>query len=56
MLILLDSDLSRREIAEQLFLAHNPIKTYIKRLYRKLGVSSRPAAVARARAKGWLDQ
>lgn len=52
---LLDSDLSRREIAGQLFLAHNTVKTYVQRLYQKLGVSSRPAAVAEARDRGWLS-
>ncbi|MGI9614589.1 MAG: LuxR C-terminal-related transcriptional regulator, partial [Acidimicrobiales bacterium] len=51
---LLDSELSRREIAGNLFLAHNTVKTYIQRLYQKLGVSSRPAAVAEARDRGWL--
>lgn len=52
---LLDSDLTRRQIAAQLFLAHNTVKTYIQRLYSKLGVSSRPAALARARERGWLQ-
>lgn len=52
---LLDTDLTRRQIAGQLFLAHNTVKTYIQRLYHKLGVSSRPAAIARARERGWLD-
>lgn len=51
---LLDTELSRREIAGDLFLAHNTVKTYIQRLYQKLGVSSRPAAVAEARDRGWL--
>lgn len=52
---LLDSDLTRRQIAAQLFLAHNTVKTYIQRLYSKLGVSSRPAALSRARERGWLQ-
>ncbi|MGI9612151.1 MAG: LuxR C-terminal-related transcriptional regulator [Acidimicrobiales bacterium] len=51
---LLDSDLSRRQIAERLLLAHNTVKTYVQRLYRKLGVSSRAAAVARGRERGWI--
>ena len=51
---LLDSDLTRREIGEQLFLAHNTVKTYVQRLFHKLGVSSRPAAIAAARERGWL--
>ncbi len=52
---LLASDLTRRQIATQLFLAHNTVKTYIQRLYQKLDVSSRPAALSRARELGWLD-
>ncbi len=52
---LLSTDLTRRQIAGQLFLAHNTVKTYIQRLYHKLDVSSRPAAIARARERGWLD-
>lgn len=51
---LLESDLSRREMATELFLAHNTVKTYIQRLYQKLDVSSRSAAVARARTRGWI--
>lgn len=51
---LLDSELTRREIGEHLYLAHNTIKTYVQRVYQKLGVSSRPAAIAVARKRGWL--
>jgi len=51
---LLDTDLSRREIAAELYISHNTVKTYAQRLYQKLDVSSRPAAVARARQRGWL--
>lgn len=51
---LLDSDLSRREIGEALFLSFETVKTYVQRLYQKLGVSSRAAAVATARSWGWL--
>ena len=52
---LLDSNLSRREIAQQLYLSFETVKTYVQRLYQKLGVSSRSAAVATARSWGWLD-
>ncbi|MCP3987492.1 MAG: hypothetical protein GY724_00320 [Actinomycetia bacterium] len=52
---LLDSDLSRREIAEQLYLSFETVKTYVQRLYQKLGVSSRQAAVTTARSWGWLE-
>lgn len=51
---LLDSPSSRREIAAQLYLSHNTIKTYVQRIYRRLDVSSRPDAIARARELGWL--
>lgn len=53
---LLDSDLSRREIADELYLSFETVKTYVQRLYQKLGVSSRAAAVATAGAWGWLDE
>ena len=46
MLGLLASDLSAREIGEQLFLSPNTIRSHIRTIYRKLGVHSRPDAVA----------
>jgi ATP/maltotriose-dependent transcriptional regulator MalT len=45
---LLGSDLSRREIGEQLYLSHNTIRSHMRAIFLKLGVSSREAAVARA--------
>lgn len=42
---LLRSDLSLREIAGELYLAHNTVKGYTKSIYRKLGVTSRAAAL-----------
>ena len=53
---LLPSDLSAREIGEQLFLSPNTIRSHIRTIYRKLGVHSRPDAVARATALGLLEQ
>ncbi len=53
---LLDSDLSAREIGEQLFLSPNTIRSHIRTIYRKLDVHSRPDAVARATALGLLEQ
>jgi LuxR family transcriptional regulator, maltose regulon positive regulatory protein len=53
---LLTTDLSTRQIAERLFLSPNTIQTHRRALYRKLGVSSRSDAVARASALGLLDQ
>jgi LuxR family maltose regulon positive regulatory protein len=47
---LLATDLSVREIAGDLFLSANTVRSHTRALYRKLGVSSREAAVARAEA------
>jgi LuxR family maltose regulon positive regulatory protein len=46
---------SIREISASLFLSVNTIKTHLRSLYRKLGVSSREQAVARAYALGLID-
>ncbi len=45
---LLNTDLSLREIASELFVSHNTVKGYTKSIYRKLGVSSRASAVEAA--------
>ena len=44
----LRSDLSLREIAAELYISHNTIKSYTQSIYRKLGVSSRSAALESA--------
>jgi LuxR family maltose regulon positive regulatory protein len=46
---LLRSELSQREIADELHLSFNTIKTHTRSIYRKLGVAERAEAVARAR-------
>jgi LuxR family maltose regulon positive regulatory protein len=46
---LLASDLSLREIAGELYVSHNTVKTQARSIYRKLQVSSRDEAVAVAR-------
>jgi LuxR family maltose regulon positive regulatory protein len=51
---LLASDLSTRQIGAQLFLSPNTVRSHTRALYRKLGVSSRADAVARANAAGLL--
>lgn len=51
-LALLPSLLSQREIGERLHLSRNTVKTHIRGLYRKLGVSARGQAVARAAELG----
>ncbi len=47
--------LSRREIAAELYISLNTVKTHIRELYRKLGATSREEAVAHAEAQGLLD-
>jgi len=46
---LLVTGLSNKEIAEQLFVSTNTIKTHLKNIYKKLDVSNRVEAVAKAR-------
>jgi LuxR family maltose regulon positive regulatory protein len=53
---LLRSGLTEREIGRELYLSFNTVHTHVKAVYRKLGVSSRAEAVARARADGLLDR
>jgi LuxR family maltose regulon positive regulatory protein len=45
---LLRSDLSLREIADELYISHNTVKSYTQSIYRKLGVTSRSAALETA--------
>jgi LuxR family maltose regulon positive regulatory protein len=52
----LPSHLSFPQISERMFLSSNTVKTHALAIYRKLGVSTRGDAVARARALGLLDQ
>ncbi|MGA5199733.1 response regulator transcription factor, partial [Streptomyces exfoliatus] len=42
-------------IAAQLFLAPSTVKTHVQRLYEKLGVNDRGAAVAAAMRQGLLE-
>jgi LuxR family transcriptional regulator, maltose regulon positive regulatory protein len=46
---LLRSELSQREIAGELHLSFNTIKTHTRSIYRKLGVAERTEAISRAR-------
>ena len=49
---LLPSELTYREIAGQLFISMNTLKTHTQRIRRKLGVASRSEAVTSARRRG----
>jgi LuxR family transcriptional regulator, maltose regulon positive regulatory protein len=51
---LLDSDLSAPEIARELFVSYNTVRTHTKHIFTKLDVSTRPAAVRRARECGLI--
>jgi LuxR family transcriptional regulator, maltose regulon positive regulatory protein len=51
---LLDSELSAPEIARELFVSYNTVRTHTKHIFTKLDVSTRPAAVRRARERGLL--
>ena len=51
---LLDSALTGPEIAQQLFVSHNTLRSHTKHIFAKLGVNSRPAAVSHAKEHGLL--
>ncbi|WP_157965719.1 LuxR C-terminal-related transcriptional regulator [Euzebya rosea] len=50
----LPTNLSQRQIAEELFVSLNTVKTHTRSLYRKLGVSDRKQAIQAARDHGLL--
>ena len=56
LLPLLTTHLSFREIAEQLYVSRNTVKTQAISVYRKLNVSSRSEAIACARGLGLVDR
>jgi LuxR family transcriptional regulator, maltose regulon positive regulatory protein len=51
---LLRSEMSQREIAGELHVSFNTVKTHTRSIYRKLGVADRAAAVTRARDVGLI--
>jgi LuxR family maltose regulon positive regulatory protein len=51
---LLASKLSQREIAGELYVSFNTVKTHTRAIFRKLGAASRAEAVARARELGLI--
>jgi Bacterial regulatory proteins, luxR family len=46
--VVLAAGLSQREIATQLFISHNTVKTHMRAVYRKLDVNTRSQALRRA--------
>jgi DNA-binding CsgD family transcriptional regulator len=52
----LPSHLSAREIADELYVSSNTVKTHQRHLYQKLGVHTRSQAITRARALGLLTR
>ena len=48
----LDEDVTLEEIATKLFVTRNTVKSQVRSVYRKLGVSTRADAVACARQYG----
>ncbi len=53
-LVMLQEDVPLRQIGSELFISHNTVKSHVRAVYRKLRVSSRTGAVARARHLGLL--
>jgi LuxR family transcriptional regulator, maltose regulon positive regulatory protein len=51
---LLVGELSARQIALNLYVAPSTVRTQVKSIYRKLGVSSREQAVHEARLRGLI--
>ena len=51
---LLDTELTGPEIARELFVSRNTLSSHTKHIFTKLGVTSRRAAVLRARERGLL--
>ncbi|MFT0851641.1 response regulator transcription factor [Achromobacter sp. F4_2707] len=54
-LCLVADGLTNREIAEHLFISRYTVESHVKRIYRKLSVSSRTMAVRAGRARGVIE-
>ena len=52
---MLATDLTQREIGDELFLSMNTVKTHTRNLYTKLRVNSREAAVREATGLGLIE-
>lgn len=55
-LTLLPQGATAREMGKQLFLSEPTIKTHMANIYRKLGVTNRTTAIAKARTSGLLKE
>jgi len=51
---LLPTRLTQQEIAQELYVSVNTVRTHIQGIYRKLGVASRQEAITHARELGLL--
>jgi LuxR family maltose regulon positive regulatory protein len=51
---LLDSELTGPQIARELFVSHNTLRTHTKHIFTKLDVTTRRAAVRRAHERGLM--
>ena len=51
---LLDSELTGPEIARELYVSLNTLRTHTKRIFTKLDANTRAAAVRRARERGLI--
>ena len=51
---LLDTELTGPQIARELFVSHNTVRSHTKHIFTKLDVTSRRAAVRRARERGLI--
>jgi LuxR family maltose regulon positive regulatory protein len=51
----LTTSMTHAQIASQLFVSDNTLKSHCRNLYRKLGVNTRADAIRAARARGWLE-
>jgi LuxR family maltose regulon positive regulatory protein len=52
---LLNSRLSERDIARELYISHNTVHSHVKAIYAKLDVSMRREALETARSRGLLS-
>jgi LuxR family maltose regulon positive regulatory protein len=51
---LLNGELSASQMGDSLYVAPSTVRTHIKSIYRKLGVSSRGEAMEEAHARGLI--